>query len=164
MLTPREADGLLAEGYERNPGRWADHCRSAAANAKLIAAHVPGMDPDRAYVLALLHDIGRRAGSGRDMLHIFDGYDYMTGLGQPDVARACLTHSFPVKSADMYSVPGAEKAVRRPVRPLHLRAIAQCDGKLLYGPDIKIPDAPRQGFFTVRFSGTGGSRCRGPGR
>ncbi len=103
MLTPREADELLAEGYERNPGRWRDHCRSAAVNARLIAAQVPGMDPDRAYVLALLHDIGRRAGPGRDMLHIFDGYDYLTALGQPDIARACLTHSFPVKSTDMYS-------------------------------------------------------------
>lgn len=103
MLTPKAADAVLAEGYERNPGRWADHCRYAGLNARLIAERVPGMDPDRAYVLALLHDIGRRAGNGRDMLHIFDGYDYMMSLGQPDIARVCLTHSFPVKGADMYS-------------------------------------------------------------
>lgn len=103
MLTPREADALLEEGLALNRGRWGDHCRSAARNARLIAERVPGMDPDRAYVLALLHDIGRRAGNGRDMLHIFDGYDYMLGLGQPDIARVCLTHSFPVKDAGTYS-------------------------------------------------------------
>lgn len=103
MLTVKEAEEILAQGHALNPGRWRDHCRSAGTNARLIADHVPGMDPDRAYVLALLHDIGRRVGNGREILHIFDGYDYMMGLGQPEIARVCLTHSFPVRAADMYS-------------------------------------------------------------
>ena len=104
MLTPKQADDILAQGLAMNFGRWGEHCRSAGENARRIAAHVPGMDPDTAYVLALLHDIGRRAGN-REILHIFDGYEYMMDLGQPDIARVCLTHSFPVKSADFYSGP-----------------------------------------------------------
>ena len=56
------------------------------------------MDEQRAYLFGLLHDIGRRAGV-TGIRHIFDGYDYMTALGQPEVARICLTHSFPLRTS-----------------------------------------------------------------
>ena len=59
------------------------------------------MDSDKAYVMGLLHDIGRRAGV-KGIMHIFDGYDYMMGMGQEEIARICLTHSFPGKNADTY--------------------------------------------------------------
>ncbi len=49
----------------------------------------------------MLHDIGRRAGS-KAMRHIFDGYDYMLSIKQPEIARICLTHSFPIKDANTY--------------------------------------------------------------
>ena len=54
------------------------------------------MDSDRAYVMGLMHDIGRRGGV-TGIRHIFDGYDYMLSIGEPEIARICLTHSFPIK-------------------------------------------------------------------
>lgn len=77
-------------------GRWGDHCRSAARIARSIATAARGMelDPDVAYVLGLLHDIGRRSGS-HGMSHAPDGYAYLCSLGYEDAARICLTHSFP---------------------------------------------------------------------
>lgn len=101
ILTPEEAEQELALGVKRNPGPWEQHSISVANNARLIAERAPGMDPDTAYVMGLLHDIGRRAGV-TGILHLFDGYDYMMSLGQPEIARICLTHSFPIKDVDTF--------------------------------------------------------------
>ena len=59
------------------------------------------MDRERAYVLGLLHDIGRRFGI-RHLGHVSDGYHYMMELGYPAVARICLTHSFNLPTLDVY--------------------------------------------------------------
>lgn len=102
MLTPKEAEYELTLGAKCNPGIWEQHCISVGTNARLIAEKVPGMDSDNAYVMGLMHDIGRRAGvSG--IRHIFDGYDYMRSIGQEEVARICLTHSFPMKDVNTFS-------------------------------------------------------------
>lgn len=86
------AEQLLAEAEPHNPGPWADHCRTAARCAERIARRC-GMDPERAYVLGLMHDIGRRFGV-KHLGHVYDGWQYMLSLGYPDAARSCLTHSF----------------------------------------------------------------------
>lgn len=101
MLTPKEAENELRLGAELNPGRWEQHCFHAGRNARKIAEKVKGMDSDKAYVMGLLHDIGRRAGIA-DILHIFHGYDYMMEIGQPQIARICLTHSYPCKDINSY--------------------------------------------------------------
>ena len=101
MLTIKEAEFELEKGAEMNFGPWKMHSISVAKNAQMIASNVNGMDSDKAYVLGLLHDIGRRAGNG-GILHIFDGYDYMMSLGQPEIARICLTHSFPINNSDTF--------------------------------------------------------------
>ena len=81
----------------KNPGPWVEHSRSVAENVRRIAEHTDCIDPDTAYTMGLLHDIGRAAGvSG--IRHIFDGYDRMNELCQPTIARICLTHSFPLKN------------------------------------------------------------------
>ena len=87
-----EAEKLLKEAEERNPGPWGDHSRTTAHCAEKIAIY-SGMNPEKAYVLGLLHDIGRRFGK-RHLGHVSDGYSYMTFLGYSDAARICLTHSF----------------------------------------------------------------------
>lgn len=101
MLTRAEAERELRDAESMNPGPWGDHSRSVAENAFRIARRVPGMDQERAYVLGLMHDIGRRAGV-TGIRHIFDGYEYMTALGQPEIACVCLTHSFPVQDAGTF--------------------------------------------------------------
>lgn len=85
---------LLAEAERLNPGPWIAHSVNVARAAQLIAAHHPSLDPDRAYILGLLHDIGRRAGK-TGMRHVIDGYVYLNELGFTAAARICLTHSFP---------------------------------------------------------------------
>ena len=60
--TREEAHRILEEAEPHNPGPWVKHCITAAHCAEKIAAAC-GMDADKAYVLGLLHDIGRRYGS-----------------------------------------------------------------------------------------------------
>lgn len=98
--TREEAIALLAEAEPHNPGPWGDHCRTAAHCAEKIAAAV-GLDPDKAFVLGLLHDIGRRYGK-RHLGHVSDGYTYMMELGYDEVARVCMSHSFNDQSLASY--------------------------------------------------------------
>ena len=87
-----EAEKLLAEAEQCNPGPWGNHSRTAAHCAEKIALYA-GLCPEKAYILGLLHDIGRRFGV-RHLGHVSDGYTYMMSLDYPDAARICLTHSF----------------------------------------------------------------------
>jgi len=98
LLLPsiEEAHALLLDAERMNPGAWAAHSRFVARAAASIAAAVPGMDANAAYIVGLLHDIGRREGV-MDMYHILTGYRYLMGLGYPDAARICLTHCFPLQ-------------------------------------------------------------------
>lgn len=61
MLTIQEAEYELEKGAEMNFGPWKMHGISVAKNAQSIADEVNEMDSDKAYILGLLHDIGRRA-------------------------------------------------------------------------------------------------------
>ncbi len=94
MVALRELE--IAE--KMNPGLWVEHVKNVANAAEIIAEYA-GMDEGKAYVLGLLHDIGRRTGIAQ-VRHIVDGYDYAISKGWDEVARICLTHSFPVKDVD----------------------------------------------------------------
>ena len=94
MIPSREeAERLLKDAEQCNPGPWGNHSRVAAHCAEKIAGACDGMDAEKAYVLGLLHDIGRKLGV-RHLGHVSDGYLYMLSLGYDDVAKICLTHSF----------------------------------------------------------------------
>ena len=95
-----EAETILAEAEKCNPGPWGGHSRTAAHCAEKIALY-SGLCPEKAYVLGLLHDIGRKFGK-RHLGHVSDGYSYMMKLGYPDAARICLTHSFNGMRIDEY--------------------------------------------------------------
>lgn len=99
--TRAEAERLLKEAESCNPGQWGDHSRVAAHCAEKIAAACEGMDAEKAYVLGLLHDIGRKFGVSH-MKHISDGYTYMLSLGYDEVAKICLTHSFSIQNIHDY--------------------------------------------------------------
>ncbi len=96
-----EAEELLKEAEKCNPGPWGNHSRVAAHCAEKIAEGCGDMDADRAYILGLLHDIGRKFGT-RHLGHVIDGYRYMMSLGYDEAARMCLTHSFNNKTIDEY--------------------------------------------------------------
>lgn len=102
MLPNRlEAEKLLADAELCNPGAWGNHSRIAAHCAEKIAAACPTLDPEKAYILGLLHDIGRKFGT-RHLGHVFDGFQYMESLGYHDAARICLTHSFNNRQIEEY--------------------------------------------------------------
>lgn len=98
--TREEAERLVKEAEVCNPGPWGDHSRTAARCAERIAIAV-GMDGEKAYILGLLHDIGRKFGV-KHLGHVYDGYRYMTELGYSAAARICLTHSFSRPTLDVY--------------------------------------------------------------
>ena len=97
-----EAERLIEEASKLNPGPWIEHNRTAGFCARKIAEKCQDMNPDVAYVMGLLHDIGRRDGI-MDMRHIYKGYLFMNSLGYDDSARICLTHSFPYKNVGAYN-------------------------------------------------------------
>lgn len=97
----QESERLLAQAAQANPGPWVEHSRNAAKAARLIAERIPDLDPDVAYVLGLLHDIGRREGRTH-IRHLIDGYRFLSDLGCDDAARICLTHSFPIRDLDAF--------------------------------------------------------------
>lgn len=99
----KNAKGFLAEAGKMNPGGWVQHSKYVAEAAQLIASHHPDLDPDKAYILGCLHDIGRREGIYQNR-HIFDGYKFLKDRQFSEAARICLTHSFPVK--DIKTTPG----------------------------------------------------------
>ena len=93
MLTVEQAQRELKIAVQNNPGPWEQHSLVTADNARRIAEKVPGMDPEKAYIMGLIHDSGRREGV-TGMLHLIDGYDYLMAMGEPELAVICLTHSF----------------------------------------------------------------------
>ncbi len=93
---------MLDEAESRNPGPWVGHSVHVGRAARAIAEVHPDLDPDAAHVMGLLHDIGR--GGGRsDLRHVLDGYRAMIEAGFDEVARICLTHSFPLPEVACYS-------------------------------------------------------------
>lgn len=101
LPTREEARKLLAEAEKCNQGAWGGHSRVAAHCAEKIAQECDGLNPDKAYILGLLHDIGRKFGV-RHLGHVSDGYLYMMSLGYDEAAKICLTHSFHAGTLDGY--------------------------------------------------------------
>lgn len=99
--TREVAEELLKEAESCNPGPWGNHSRVVAMCAEKIAKHCSWMDAEKAYVLGLLHDIGRKFGV-KHFGHIYDGYTYMKELGYGAAARICLTHSFSIQRIQDY--------------------------------------------------------------
>lgn len=98
MMNSKEALEWLEWGVRQNEGPWREHSLTTARAAKAIA-EACGMDGERAFVLGALHDIGRYEGV-RGMHHAIAGYELMMQKGEKEIARICLTHSFPRMRVD----------------------------------------------------------------
>ena len=101
------AETLLREAELCNPGPWGNHSRVAAHCAERIALYCKDLDPDKAYILGLLHDIGRKFGV-RHLGHVSDGYSYMMSLGYDEVARVCILYQEEEKVLEKILVACAE--------------------------------------------------------
>ena len=101
-----EAEKMIADvearwvSLGRNPDTlylYDNHVRGAACVARTIAEKIEGLNPEKAYVAALLHDIAKIDESPESRLgrsHCVLGYERMKDIA-PDVARSCLLHEFP---------------------------------------------------------------------
>ena len=101
LPSKEEAERLLEEAYLKNPGPWREHSIVAAKCAQKIASACKDLNPGKAYILGLLHDIGRREGVTA-LAHVIDGYEYLMKLGYDEAARVCITHSFSIKKIETY--------------------------------------------------------------
>ncbi|MDU5108273.1 HD domain-containing protein [Clostridium sp.] len=102
MFPKREkAIEILEESNLLNPGPWKDHSIVVAECAYKIASKCDDMDEEKAYVLGLLHDVGRRFGVTY-IAHVIDGYNYLMEFGYDEAARICMTHSFQLKDINEY--------------------------------------------------------------
>lgn len=91
---------IFRKAAERKPGKWALHSRYVAGTAKILAEK-SGLDGQKAFMLGLMHDIGRSLTDGQ-FQHIYDGYCLMSENELPECARICLTHSFPIQNIYSY--------------------------------------------------------------
>lgn len=90
------AERELMEAGRMNPGLWIGHSRYVGLACQNIAQLCGNMDPEKAFILGLLHDIGRRAGVVSER-HLLEGYRFCMSKGWDDVAKICITHSFMIQ-------------------------------------------------------------------
>lgn len=90
------AELALKKASECNPGAWTEHSRYVAAACESIASHCQELSPEKAYILGLLHDIGRYAGATSER-HLIDGYRYCMERGWEKAAQICISHAFMIQ-------------------------------------------------------------------
>jgi hypothetical protein len=95
-LNRQIAELALEEAAKSNPGPWADHSRYVARACEAIAEHCEQLSSDQAYILGLLHDIGRYAGVSSEK-HLLDGYRYCMDRGWEKAAQICISHAFMIQ-------------------------------------------------------------------
>ena len=84
-------------GFEKE-NEYRFHTKGVALAASKIAELIPELNPEKAYILGLLHDYGKKICEGIEHnFHGRVGYEEMLKMGYNDVARICLTHTFPEK-------------------------------------------------------------------
>ena len=84
------------------------HTMGVASAAEKIAKYIPTMNTEKAFVLGLLHDYGKRINERIERrFHGQEGYEQMLKMGFPDVAKVCLTHTFSEQNFkdEQYSYP-----------------------------------------------------------
>lgn len=89
----------LRRAGQSNPGRWVEHSRYVAQACEAIAGGCPRMNREKAYVLGILHDIGRFAGVSSEK-HLIDGWRYCKERGWDKAAQICVSHAFMIQDIE----------------------------------------------------------------
>lgn len=103
------AEEELRVAGELNPGPWTKHSLNVGIAARNIASKISSMDEEKAYVLGVLHDIGRRVGIVNIPKHVYEGYIYANQNGWEEVAKICMTHSYPLMCKEFDYEPETEE-------------------------------------------------------
>ena len=98
-LTLQTANEALLAASKSNPGPWTDHSRYVAMACQNIAARCANLSADYAYLLGLLHDIGRYAGVTSEK-HLIDGYRYCMERSWEKAAQICISHAFMIQNIE----------------------------------------------------------------
>ena len=102
--TLTEAEKIWLSGIEYHEEKYGypkkeeyiAHSRGVAWSAKCIAENTKKLNPNKAFILGLLHDYGKKEDEGKSgKFHGQVGYDELLAMGYNESARICLTHSFP---------------------------------------------------------------------
>lgn len=107
--------GVIDRAPSKQGKEYTFHTTGVAEAAALIAEKA-GLNKDKAYVLGLLHDWGKIKNERETGVpHFIVGYEEMLQRGWKDVARICLTHSFPEADFDFkdytsYAIPYLQQA------------------------------------------------------
>ncbi len=112
LPTKEQALEELKVAGQMNPGPWVKHSENVGIAARNIAEKISGMDPQKAYIVGLLHDT----------THVYEGYKYCMENGWDEAARVCMTHSYRLMKDEFDYEPStdAEKAIKEYI--LHTEA------------------------------------------
>ncbi len=95
-LNKETAELALKEASKTNPGAWISHSHYVAKACKYIASRCNHLSAEQAYLLGLIHDIGRYAGVSSEK-HLIDGYRYCMERGWEKAAQICISHAFMIQ-------------------------------------------------------------------
>lgn len=100
LLTRERAEQELALAEKMNPGAWVAHSKFCALACEKIAEKLPHLNAGTAYILGLMHDIGRREGVFQEK-HLLDGYRYCMNFAWTQAAKICISHAFMIPDVAM---------------------------------------------------------------
>lgn len=64
---------------------------------------------DKAYIVGILHDIGRRVGIVNIPKHVYEGYRFCSEKGWDEAAKICMTHSYVLLKDEFGSEPSSNE-------------------------------------------------------
>ncbi len=111
LPTIEEAEKELQIAGVLNPGPWVKHSMNVGIAARNIAEKIPGMDAEKAYIVGVLHDIGRRVGIVNIPKHVYEGYKFCLEKGWDEVAKVCMTHSYVRMQEEFQYEPTTEEEI-----------------------------------------------------
>jgi hypothetical protein len=100
LPTREEAVSFIRYAETRNEGLWVTHSFHVADACEKIALK-SGLNSEKAYIMGLLHDIGRVEGVSY-LHHIVSGYNFLCEKGYNELAEIALTHSFATQDINAY--------------------------------------------------------------
>lgn len=93
ILTIEKAYNLLEINSLKNNDELMQHSLNVAIVAERLADEL-GLSGKKAYILGLIHDIGKSQVNKKGIRYILEGYNFLYELGYEKEARVCLTHYF----------------------------------------------------------------------
>ncbi len=111
LPTIEKAEKELQIAGELNPGPWIKHSLNVGIAARNIAQKIPSLDEDKAYIVGILHDIGRRVGIVNIPKHVYEGYKFCSEKGWDEVARICMTHSYVLMKDEFEYEPSTKEEI-----------------------------------------------------